>query len=77
MKILTTIALSIYNFFEYLAVARQAGILVQQGRPQEAVDLISRSWIIQYLLFFLKFLAGNLYMVVSEGSEPLFRRLTS
>ena len=43
MKILTTIALSIYNFFEYLAVARQAGILVQQGQTQEAVDLISRS----------------------------------
>jgi hypothetical protein len=43
MKILTTIALSIYNFFERLAVARQAGILVREGRNQEAFDLISRS----------------------------------
>jgi hypothetical protein len=43
MKILTTIALSTYNFFERLAMARQAGILVRQGRTQEAVDLISRS----------------------------------
>jgi hypothetical protein len=43
MKILTTIALSIYDFFERLAVAREAGILVRQGRTQEAFDLINRS----------------------------------
>ncbi len=43
MKILTTIACSIYNFFEHLAVAREAGVLVRQGRTQEAFDLISRS----------------------------------
>jgi hypothetical protein len=43
MKILTTIACSIYDFFERLAVARQAGILVREGRTQEAFDLISRS----------------------------------
>jgi hypothetical protein len=46
MTILTTIACSVYDFFERLAVARQAGILVRQGRTQEAFDLINGSRII-------------------------------
>jgi hypothetical protein len=42
MKILR----SIWSFFEELAVARAAGILVRQGRKQEAIDLMKSAKII-------------------------------
>lgn len=42
MKILR----SVWNFFEELAVARAAGILVRQGRKQEAIDLMNGTKII-------------------------------
>ena len=42
MKILNTI----WQFFEELAIARAAGILVRQGREQEAIDLVNGTKII-------------------------------
>ena len=36
----------IWNFFEQLARARAAGILVRQGRKQEALDLMSNTKVI-------------------------------
>jgi hypothetical protein len=37
MKILR----SVWNLFEHLALARAAGILVRQGRKQEALNLMN------------------------------------
>ena len=42
MKILR----SVWNLFEYLALARAAGILARQGRSKEACDLMANTKII-------------------------------
>lgn len=36
----------IWAFFTELAIARQAGILVREGRSREAIDLVNGSKII-------------------------------
>ena len=37
---------TIWYFFVDLSLAKQAGVLVRQGRKQEAIDLISNTKII-------------------------------
>jgi len=37
---------TIWYFFGELALARRAGILVRQGRKQEAIDLMSNTKVI-------------------------------